>query len=156
MARTSDRLSAGDRFGQFLAAGITALLWVLVNIAPGWQSWAFVTADADEVLGLLQLSLLGWLNLSLVVSAGASLLNGLTGSAEARRILDLPVSVIGLIVMVTAWNVFPFTFPEGSPWWTIVRVAVGVGVVGSAIGIVAAIVRLLRPRTVVVAPSVPR
>ena len=54
-------------------------------------------------------------------------------------------SAIGLAAMVRIWQVFPFSFEQGGfPWETVFRWFLAIGIVGSAIGIVVALVSLVR------------
>jgi hypothetical protein len=64
-----------------------------------------------------------------------------------RALGDLVTTGIGLAAMVRIWQVFPFSFEDDAiPWATVFRVALAVGIVGSAIGIVTALVALVRGR----------
>ncbi|CAM5394163.1 hypothetical protein [Leifsonia shinshuensis] len=62
-----------------------------------------------------------------------------------KAIGDLITTVIGLIAAIVLWNVFPFDFwSVGGAWETVMRILVFGGIVGSAIGIIVAVVGIVR------------
>jgi hypothetical protein len=53
-------------------------------------------------------------------------------------------TVVGIVAMVAMWRVFPFDFGEASfDWALLFRWVLGVGIAGSAIGIVVNVVSLV-------------
>ncbi len=75
-------------------------------------------------------------------------LNALYIAADPPRLRalgDIVTMTVGIAVLARIWQVFPFDFGDApSPWDTVVRVLVALGIVGSAIGIVVALVTLVR------------
>ena len=65
-----------------------------------------------------------------------------------KALADLVTTSIGLFVSIRIWQVFPFAFAHSSfDWVLLVRFVLGVGIGGSAIGIVAALVSFVRGLT---------
>jgi hypothetical protein len=109
----------------------------LVNRRPGWEAVPFLTPDTEKVLGLV--------NASIVAGLVANLVYLVADPPRLRSLGDLVTTGIGLAAMVRIWQVFPFSFEEGGfPWETVFRWFLAIGIVGSAIGIVVALVTLVR------------
>ena len=128
---------ASRRAGYLVAAGINGLFLYLVNRRPGWESVPFLTDETEQVLGLV--------NASITAGLVANLVYLFVDPPRLRSFGDLVTTGIGLAAMVRIWQVFPFSFDEGGfPWETVFRWVLGLGIVGSVIGIVAALVTLVR------------
>lgn len=128
---------AARRIGYAVATAINAGLLLMINLWPGWQVLPFLTRDMDQVLGLVNLSLLAGLVANVVYVA--------RDPAWLRALGDLVTTGIGLAAMVRVWRVFPFDFGGYSFDWTlVVRVVLVVALVGSAIGILVQVVVLVR------------
>lgn len=62
-----------------------------------------------------------------------------------RALGDIVTVSIGLAALVALWNVFPVDFGSASdPWELVARWVIGVGIAGSSIGIIVALVQLGR------------
>jgi hypothetical protein len=128
---------AGRRFGYLLAAAINlGLLWIVHHLL-GWGWPGFLTDDFDELLPIT--------SVSLVVSAAANLVYAWDDRGAIKHAGDLVTSVLGLIGSIWAWQVFPFDLSDGWRW--LARTAIVVGIVGSAVGAVVALVKLVRDAT---------
>ena len=126
------------RFGYLVALLVNGALLYAVNRWPGWETAGFLNAETPQVLG--------WVNASITVSLVANLGYLVSDPPRIRALGDLATTTIGLVAMLRIWQVFPFDFPEGGFDWTLlVRVLLAVGIVGSGIGIVVALVSLARP-----------
>ena len=117
------------RVGHLVAAGVNALLLVLVNARPGWDAVPFLTDDTPLVLDAV--------NASIAVGLLANLVHVVADPREVRALGDAVTTAFGLYATVRVWQVFPFDVSDG--WDTVLRVLLALGVVGSAI----ALVRLL-------------
>jgi hypothetical protein len=53
-------------------------------------------------------------------------------------------SAFGVAVMLRVLQVFPFAFHSGFDWALVARVVLVVGIVGAAVGVIVAVVSLLR------------
>lgn len=132
---------AARRFGYLLAAAINGLMLVGANVWPGWDVVPFLSAEFASVLPLV--------NTSIAVGLVANLVYVVDDRRRVKALGDLATTAVGLVVMVRLWEVFPFDFSGSTfDWELVARVLLGLGVVGSAIGIVVALVQLVtgRPR----------
>jgi hypothetical protein len=136
--RTTPRPSvATRRVGYTLAAAANAALLYLVNGWPGWQAVSFLTEDTGQVLGLV--------NLSLAVGLAANLVYLAHDGPRTESLGELVTTGVGLAVLVRLWQVFPFDFAGWSLDWSwLVRVLLGVGIVGSVIAIAVQLASLAR------------
>jgi hypothetical protein len=131
---------ATRRAGYVVTAVCDATLLYLLNVWPGWQAVSFLTEDTGQVLGLVNLSLAAGLVANLVYLA--------RDAPVVKSLGDLVTTGIGLAVLVRVWQVFPFDFAGWSVDWSgLVRVVLGVGIVGSVIGIAVQVASLLRQAT---------
>jgi hypothetical protein len=124
------------RFGYTVGATVNALLLVLLNGTPGWDAVPFLTDDTSQVLVLVNLSL-----------AAGVLVNAARVLYDPRWFVflgDAASTAIGAAALVRIWQVFPFQFStEPVDWAVVARVVLVVAFVGSLIGIVVALVRML-------------
>jgi hypothetical protein len=128
---------AARRFGYLLAAAITAALWFVLNVRPGWQELSFLTEETRDVLWLV--------NLSLVVGVAANVLYAVSDPRWLKALGDLVTTGIGLAVLVRVWQVFPFDFEGYSVNWAfVVRAVLVVGIGGSIIGMLVQLVTFIR------------
>lgn len=127
------------RIGYVLAALINGgLLW-LVDVAPGWEVVPFLTPAFGEVLSLV--------TTSIAVGLVANLAYCIWDPPRLRAAGDVVVTGIGLVVLIALWRTFPFALGGQSfDWELVARVLLGLGVVGSVIGIVVAVVTLVTGR----------
>jgi len=135
-ARRSD---VGRRLGFVIGAVVNAALLWWVNVAPGWQVVPFLTADTRLVLGLV--------NASLAVGLVSNVVSAVLLHFRLRAFGDLVQNAVGLAAMVRLWQVFPFDLGgAGFDWDLVVRCALVLGMVGSVIGALVAVVHLVRGR----------
>ena len=124
------------RSGYVVAAAVNALLLYLVNARPGWDAVPFLTEDTTLVLGAV--------NASMTAGLLANLLYLIADPRRLRAFGDAVTTAIGLYATVRVWQVFPFDVTDG--WTTVLRVLLVVGIAGSGIAIVSALVRLATGR----------
>ena len=140
MATTTTRSRPGPaarRSGYVVAAVVNGLVLYLVNRRPGWDALPFLTPQTTQVLGLV--------NASIIAGLVANVVYLFADPPRLRSLGDLVTTGIGLAAMVRIWQVWPISFePGGFPWDTVLRWLVAIGIVGSAIGIVVALVTLVR------------
>jgi hypothetical protein len=137
---------ASRRFGYLVAVAVNVAMLYAVNRWPGWETVSFLTDDTRRVIDLV--------NASIVVSLVANVVYFVRDPRWLKALGDLLTTTIGIVVLVRLWRVFPFDFPDGSVDWTLVaRIVLVVGIVGSAIGIVVALVSFVR--ALVLAPPSP-
>lgn len=131
---------AARRLGYLIGAVVNALLLYLINRDPGWQAVPFLTDATTEVLGLV--------NASIAVSLVANLFYVAWDPVWLKALGDLVTISVGVVALVRIWQVWPIDFPAGSPWDVLARVAVGVGIAGGLVGIVASIGRFTKAMAV--------
>ena len=128
---------ATRRFGYVVAVLVNAALLYLVNGWPGWDAVPFLTADTRLVIGLV--------NASILVNLAANVVYVVRDPPWLKALGDVLTTTVGLVALLRIWQVFPFDFASSSfDWALVVRVLLGVAIVGSAIGIVAAFVSFVR------------
>lgn len=137
--RVPGQSASGRRAGSVIGSVVNAALFFMVNVRPGWKAVSFLTADTPLVLGLV--------NATLVVSVVSGLLCAVVDVPRVRALADLVQNAVGLAALVRIWQVFPFAFDgDGLDWGLVARWALGIGMFGSVIGMVSALVRLVLRR----------
>ena len=131
---TTVRPTSSRRPGYVVGALVNAALLWLVHVWPGWEAMPFLTADMQQVLGLVDASLVA----GVVVNA-AHLVRDPDWLTPAG---NLVTTTFGLAAAVRILRVFPFDLDPG--WAAVARVVLVVAVVGSAIALLVALVGLLR------------
>jgi hypothetical protein len=123
----------GHGFGVVLAL---FGLWVVNNLLR-WDLLPFLTDDFDRVVPLV--------NLSLVVNLAVSALRFVHPRVWLVAATELVTIAAGLPALVRTWRVFPFDVRgHRVPWELGLRVLLVVAIVGSVLGFLAALARLVR------------
>jgi hypothetical protein len=119
---------------------IDLALWYAVIVWPGWSVLPFLTSATPRVLPVLIASFL--------VGAAVNLVWFLRDPAWLKAAGNVLTTLVAVAVGVRVWQVFPFDFGSAAGWALVVRVLLGVGIAGAAIGalawftaLVAAVVR---------------
>jgi hypothetical protein len=128
--------AASRRAGYVVAVGVNALLLYLLNRSPGWQAVPLLTDAMNRVIGVV--------NLSITAGLVANLVYVVWDPTWLKALGDLATTCAGVLAMLRIWQVWPFDFPAGSPWNLVAHLALGLGLVGGAIGIVESTVRYVR------------
>jgi hypothetical protein len=125
------------RAGYVIAVLLNAALLVLVNRWPGWEALPFLTTDTRLVIAVV--------NASVLVNLAANLVYLARDPRWLKALGDTLTTAVGLVAMVRIWQVFPFDFADWSHDWSwLLRVLLGVGMVGSVIGIAVQFISLVR------------
>jgi hypothetical protein len=125
------------RIGYAIAALVNGVLFVLMNVSPGWQVVPFLTDELPQVLGIL--------NLSLIAGVIANVLFILVDRVWLKAFGDLITVSIGVVVLVRLWQVFPFDFSGSTvDWALLLRVVLAVSIAGAAIAIIVQLAVLAR------------
>ncbi len=124
------------RFGYLVTIAINIALLVVIHVSPGWDAATFLTDAAGDVVPLLTLSI------ALTIAVNVVWL--FKDRLWLRAAGDLLGVVVGALVSLRILSLFPFTFPDGSLWPTVLRMALWVAIVGGAIGTLANLVALIR------------
>jgi hypothetical protein len=129
----------GRRVGYLVAASLNAaLLWIAHHLLD-WSWPAFLTGAFEDLLPYVTVSLLATVVANLVWIAW--------GPAWFRHLAQLGLNLIAVVVTVRTWQIFPFDFSGYPAWWeTVARVVILVGIVGSAVGAVVELVKLVQGR----------
>lgn len=133
----ASRPTAGRRVGYVIGAGVNVALLVLVNVWPGWRSVSFLTADAADVVGLVNLSLvLG------IVTNGIYVVRDTPG---VKALGDVVTTSVALAVLIRVQQVFPFDFDEsGVDWAFWARAGLWFAIVVTCIALIVQLVTLVR------------
>lgn len=126
------------RVGHILSILTNAvMLWAAYQLLDwGWPN--FLTSDFAQVLGILTLSFL--------VGMVASATFLFRDRGRFRALADLVTGSIGIAVLLRLWSVFPFDFSVYEQDWSwLVTLLIILGIVGTSIGLVVSVVRLVRP-----------
>jgi hypothetical protein len=139
---STDRVTAHHRpvalrrVGHALAALVQLAMVYAVNWWPGWRSATFLTADAAQVVSLF--------NLAVVVGMVFNLAYLVHDPTWFTALGDAVTAGFGLAVFVRTWNVFPFSFTDTTiDWSLLLRVVLGLAIVGAAAGLFARCVSLI-------------
>ena len=130
--------TASRRGGYVVAAVINAVFLWLIHVSPGWDAVPFLTADFQQVLWLI--------DVSLVVTIALNLLYLIRDPRRLTAAGAVLTSAIGFAVSVWILQIFPFDFGTSSFWPVVFRIALWVAIVGSAIAIVVNLVAVVRGR----------
>lgn len=125
------------RTGYVISMLCNAALLYLINVTPGWEAWSWLTSDAGEVVGVVNASLL----LSIAVNLGFVV----NDHPRLKSLGDAITAAVAFVVLLTIWQAFPFDFGDGRDWTGLVRTVLAVGMVGTAIGTIAAVISIFRP-----------
>ena len=126
---------ASRRFGYALSVAINVVLIYLLNEWPGWQSLNFVTGDADLVVPVI--------NASMVIVIVANGLYLIADPRWLRAIGEAVTAAVSFIAITVVLEVFSFDFSGlYFDWEMLVRVMLVLGLVGSAVSIIANVVTL--------------
>lgn len=124
---------AARRFGYVVGVLINiAVLWA-VNVWPGWEPIPFLTAQTAAVIGVVNASI--WVNLAV------NAVYAVDDNPWIKFLGTLASNAMGIFAMLRIWEVFPFDFGDSAVDWALVtRVVLVVGIAGSVIAMLAAVV----------------
>lgn len=127
---------AARRFGYVVSALLVVAIWAGLHTWPGWDVLPFLAPEFADLLPLVDLSLL--------VSATANLLYVVSDATRFKALVDLVVSVVGIVPMAAMWQRWPFTVDQvWSGWGLVVHLLLVVGIVGSAVSALVDVARLV-------------
>ena len=131
------RSAAARRSGYVGTVVFDAISLVAINRWPGWDVLPFLTSATDRVIGLV--------NASIVVHLVVYALYTLWDPRGLRAAGEILTSVFGILVTTRLWEVYPFdTADDRSGWGLVAHLLLGLGIVGSAIGVVTGVAHLVR------------
>ena len=113
------------------------VLWIANNLLA-WEWFPWLTDDFTEVLP--------WINASIIATILSSILFFATDDQETLKgPVDIVTTAISLISAVKLLTVFPFDFePYSFPWEVMVRVVLGIAILGMTIGLIVNVVTTIR------------
>jgi hypothetical protein len=125
------------RFGYALGIAINVLFIFFINEWPGWQQVPFLTDATNDVLPLV--------NASLVISAVVNAVYLIGDPRWLKALGDAFTAAVSFAVILVVLMVFPFDFSAYSfDWAMLVTVMMWIGLIGSAIAVVANLVTMVR------------
>jgi hypothetical protein len=123
--------------GYAIAVAINIALLLAVNVWPGWDAAAFLTGDAQLVLPVV--------NATIAVNLVANSVYLVGDPAWLKASGDIVTLGVGLLALLRIWQVFPFDLgAEPLDWALVVRIALVIGIIGSCIGMLVAMVTFVR------------
>lgn len=131
--------SATRRLGYLIAVAVNAALLFVVNEWPGWQAVPFLTPDAEQVVPIV--------NASLVVGGMLNLIYLARDPTWLRAIGDAITTAIALAVLIRMLQVFPFDFSGSSFNWDFwvrftlwfLTIATGIALIVQTVGAIRAL-----------------
>ena len=127
-----------NRLGYLVAVLANAAGLVVLHLWPGWEEIPVLTGNVRSVLGIL--------DAALIVGIAVNVVQLLVKPSWVTAAGSLVTTAVSFAAMVRILQVFPFDLSDG--WSTVVRLVLIVGIVGSAVGILALLASLLRTRQV--------
>lgn len=132
--------AAARRLAYAAAVVLDLALLVILNVVPGWRSFDLVTADAAQVVELV--------NVMLAFAVVANAVSALVDRRWVRSSGNLVTLTMALVVLLRVWEVFPFDLTRLSPslspvdWEFVVRMVVAQVAFGCLVAVVVQVVAL--------------
>jgi hypothetical protein len=118
------------RFGYVVAIAVNAGLLYVVNHLLAWDLLAFLTEDFEQVLPII--------NASLLASIVVNLVHLGYDAAWFKSVTEIALAAIALAAAVRMFQVFPFDFSAYAfNWTTVTRVVLILAMAGMVIAIIA-------------------
>ena len=128
---------ASDRSGYIAAIIVNAALIYLLNNLLEWNVLPFLTSEFETVRGVLRISLIVAIVFNTVFLA--------FDPPWFRSTGRIVMGGLSLVVSVVMYRTFPFDFtPYDFDWSIIARVIIVIAIGGSAVAILAEVVKLIR------------
>lgn len=125
------------QFGYLVAVAINAVMLYVANRLLEWEWPSFLTQDFDQVLPIVQASLIAGVVINLAYVG--------FDAPWFKSVGQIVISAIGLAVAVRMFTVFPFDFSRYDfAWDTVARAVIVVALIGSALAIVVETLKLFR------------
>ena len=105
-------------FGYVLAAAINGVMLWIAHQLLDWEWPSFLTPEYDDLLPII--------TVSFAASIVANLVYAFRDSWPIKPIGELITTVIGFVVALRFWQVFPFEF-SGDDWSWLVRLILIIG-----------------------------
>ena len=123
------------RLGYLVASAANGvMLWVAHQLLD-WEWPEFLTAEYDDVLPII--------TVSFVAGIVANAVYAWKDAWPVKPVGELATTVIGFVVALRLWQVFPFEF-TGDDWSWLVRVVLVLAFIGTTLGAVAQLVNLAK------------
>ena len=126
----------GRRAGYAGSVVVNLILLWLINGWPGWDAVPFLTPSTVLVIGAV--------NASVISRIVADAVNLVLDLPRVRALGDIVSIGFGLFALLRIWQVIPLDVTHG--WEIVARVVLVLGFVGSAVGILEALSRLVTGR----------
>jgi len=124
----------GRRIGYVVAILVNLAFLAIINAWPGWEAMPFVTADAVEVVPLV--------NASIVVSMLANLLFMFEDRPRFKAAGDVVTGIVSIVAISAMLTVYPFDFSAYAfPWELLTKVALWIALIGTGIAVIVNLVK---------------
>jgi hypothetical protein len=131
-----NRQPPGRRVGYLVAAVFDVVFLWIANHLLDWQWPRFLTVEFDDVLPVL--------SASIIVSIVVNVIWVAFDPPWFKALGNIITSAFGIAVGVRTLEVFPFDFSTyARDWAGLVRVIVVIAIVGSAVGVIVNLVKLV-------------
>jgi hypothetical protein len=128
---------AAVQFGYMVAIAVNIAMLVIANNILAWGWVPFLTADFEQVLWLINLSLLATIAVNVVYLA--------YDAPWFKSVCQIGLGGITIAVAVRTYQVFPFDFSDSQfNWEPVARFVIVLTVIGTVITTITALVRLAR------------
>jgi hypothetical protein len=125
------------QFGYMVAIAVNIAMLVIANNILAWGWVPFLTADFEQVLWLINLSLLATIAVNVVYLA--------YDAPWFKSVCQIGLGGITIAVAVRTYQVFPFDFSASQfNWEPVARFVIVLTVIGTVITMITALVRLAR------------
>ena len=128
-------MSATKRMGYLVGAAANGVMLWIAHQLLDWEWPGFLTPEFEDLLPII------------TVSFAAGILTNLayawSDSWPIKPIGELTNAVIGFVVALRTWQIFPFDF-TGADWSRLVRLILVVTLFGTAMSAIAQLVKLAR------------
>jgi hypothetical protein len=134
--RAGRQPSASRRFGYLVAIGVNVAFLYVVHQLLDWRWPSFLTDDFSQLLPVI--------TASIVATIVANVLFLWYDREWFMTLANVVTAILGCVVAVRTWQVFPFDFSTFDRDWTaVVQIVLVVAMLGTAIAALVGVGRLL-------------
>jgi hypothetical protein len=119
----------GRRIGYVVAILVNLAFLAIINVWPGWEAMPFVTADAVDVVPLV--------NATIVVTMLANVLYIIEDRPRFKAAGEVITGLVGIVALSATLSVYPFDFSAYTfPWEVLTTFVLWIALIGTGISII--------------------